>query len=347
MPAYLEDNDMTENGRIVIAVDAMGGDFAPAETVKGAVLAVKENTGICIKLAGDEDKIREELKKYDFDFACIEIIAASQVIETDEPPVKAIKSKKDSSLVKSLYMLKNGEADAFVTCGSTGATLVGGQVIAGRIKGIERPALAFIVPSKKGPALIIDCGANVDAKASNLVQFAEMGYIYMRDIVGVRNPRVGILNIGEEEEKGNSLVKEAFPLLKESKTINFTGSVESRGIPEGDADVIVCDAFAGNIVLKMYEGVCGALLDEIKGVMLSTFLTKIGALLIKGKLKAALKKFSIEEYGGAPLLGVNNIIIKTHGSSKAVEIKNSILQAGQCVSMNVVGKIRDSITKGD
>ena len=347
MNSYRQRNiDLTENKKIIIAVDAMGGDKAPVETVKGAVLALNTPGDFVIKLVGDESRVNEELSKYTYDKTRLEVVHASQVIETEESPVKAIKTKKDSSMVKSFMLLKNGEADAFVTCGNTGATLVGGQVIAGRIKGVERPALGFIVPTLKGPALIIDCGANVDAKPANLVQFAEMGYIYMRDVVKVDNPRVGILNIGEEAEKGNNLVKETFPLLKENKNINFTGSIESRGIPYGEADVIVCDAFVGNLVLKMYEGVCAALLKEIKDAMMSTTKTKIGALLIKKELKKTLKKFSIEEYGGAPLMGLKSIVIKTHGSSDAVEIKNSILQSVNCIETNVVEKIANSI-KGD
>lgn len=338
-----EDLVLTENRKTVVALDAMGGDKAPAETVKGAVLALDMPGDFIIKLVGDENRIKEELAKYTYDKTRLEIIHASEVIATEEAPVKAIKTKKDSSMVKALYLVKNGEADAFVTCGNTGAALAGGQVIIGRIKGIERPALGFIVPTLKGPALIIDCGANVDAKPSNLVQFAEMGYIYMRDIVKVEDPRTGILNIGEEEEKGNILVKETFPLLKECKNINFTGSIESRSIPYGEADVIVCDAFVGNLVLKMYEGVCAALLKEIKGAMMQSVKTKIGALLIKKQLKNTLKKFSIEEYGGAPLMGLKSIVIKTHGSSDAVEIKNSIIQSVNCVNNNVVEKITKSI----
>ena len=332
--------------KTVVAVDAMGGDKAPVETVKGAVLALNTPGDFAIKLVGDETRLNEELAKYDYDKARLEVVHASQVIETEESPVKAIKTKKDSSMVKALMLVKNGEADAFVTCGNTGAALVGGQVLIGRIKGIERPALGFIVPTIKGPALIIDCGANVDAKPAHLVQFAEMGYIYMRDVVKINNPRVGILNIGEEEEKGNNLVKETFPLLKQCEDINFTGSIESRSIPYGEADVIVCDAFVGNLVLKMYEGVCAALLKEIKGAMKQSVKTMFGALLIKKSLKNTLKKFSIEEYGGAPLMGLKAIVIKTHGSSEAVEIKNSILQSINCIENDVVAKIENSI-KGE
>lgn len=334
---------MTDNGNTIVAVEAMGGDFAPAEPVKGAVDAVNENSSLYIKLVGKKESIEQELSKYKYDDKRIEIVDATEVIETDEQPVQAIQKKKDSSLVKAMKLLKEGEADALVSCGNTGALLVGGQVLVGRIKGIERAALAFIMPTRKGPMLIIDAGANVDAKPSNLVQFAKMGYIYMRDIVGIENPRVGILNIGEEEQKGNMLVKETFPLLKECEDINFIGSVESRSIPDGVADVVVSDAFAGNLVLKMYEGASIALVSEIKNSIKSSFVSKIGGLLIKNSIKDMMKKFSIEEYGGAALLGINKMIIKSHGNSKAIEVKNSILQCVSCVQADVVGKISDRL----
>lgn len=325
--------------KTIVAVDAMGGDFAPVEQVSGAVLAVNENNNIIVKLFGDENIVKNELSKYTFDTNRIEVIHCESVIETCEQPVKAIKAKKDSSMVKGLYAVKNGEADAFVSCGSTGALLVGGQVIIGRIKGIERPALSFIVPSLKGPALIIDCGANVDARAEMLIQFAQMGSIYMENVLKINNPRVGLINIGEEEEKGNSLTKETYPQLKACNGINFVGNVESRGITEGEVDVAVCDAFVGNVVLKMYEGVAGSLIKKLKGAMMGSFKTKMGALLIKKDLKAMLKEFSIEEYGGAPFLGLNNLVVKPHGSSKAIEIKNAILQCVAFKEADIASKI--------
>ena len=334
---------MTETKKVVVAVDAMGGDLAPVETVKGAVKALESDQNLIVKLVGIEDRVNEELSKYTYDKERLEVVAASEVIETDEPPVQAIKTKKDSSLVKSFYLLRNGEADACLSCGNTGAILVGGQIIVGRIKGIERPALAFAMPTVNGPALLIDAGANVDAKPSNLVQFGQMGYIYMRDVLGVENPKVGLLNIGEEEEKGNALVKETFPLMKELKGINFIGSVESRGVPFGEADVIVCDAFAGNLILKMYEGVSSALFSEIKKAIYGSFKSKIGGALIKDSLKGMMTKFSQEAYGGAPLLGVKHFVIKSHGNSEAVEIKNTILQSAQCVREQVIEKISASI----
>ncbi len=316
--------------KTIIALDCMGGDNAPGEIVKGAVLAANENKDMLIKLVGREDDIKKELEKYPSSDK-LEIVDAKEVIETGEPPVAAIRKKKDSSLVKCMYMVKKGEADAMVSAGSTGANLVGGHVIIGRIKGVERPPLAPLIPTKTAFSLLIDCGANVDARPSHLLQFAKMGSVYMENVVGVKNPKVALVNIGAEEEKGNALVKETYPLLKEMEGINFIGNIEARDIPNGDADVIVCDAFVGNVILKLYEGVASVLIDKIKGSMMNSIKTKIGALLIKKDLKKTLKGFSLEEHGGAPLLGLNGLLVKTHGSSKAIEIKNSILQ---CITFN-------------
>ena len=316
--------------KTIIALDCMGGDNAPGEIVKGAVLAADENKDMLIKLVGREDDIKKELEKYPSSNK-LEIVDAKEVIETGEPPVAAIRKKKDSSLVKCMYMVKKGEADAMVSAGSTGANLVGGHVIIGRIKGVERPPLAPLIPTKTGFSLLIDCGANVDARPSHLLQFAKMGSVYMENVVGIKNPKVALVNIGAEEEKGNALVKETYPLLKEMEGINFIGNIEARDIPNGDADVIVCDAFVGIVILKLYECVASVLIDKIKGSMMNSIKTKIGALLIKKDLKKTLKGFSLEEHGGAPLLGLNGLLVKTHGSSKAIVIKNSILQ---CITFN-------------
>ena len=332
---------MSETVRV--AVDAMGGDNAPGEIVKGAVQAVQAEKDIKVFLVGKQDAVNAELAKYTYDKEKIEVVHAEEVIEMAEPPVNAIRKKKQSSLVIGMNMIKHQEADAIVTAGSTGATLVGGQVLVGRIKGIERPPLAPLVPTEKGVSLLIDCGANVDARPSHLVQFAQIGSIYMENIVGIKNPRVAILNIGAEEEKGNQLVKETFPLLKECPGINFIGSIEAREIPHGGADVIVCEAFAGNIVLKLYEGVAATLLSKVKEGLMSSLRSKIGALLIKPALKQTLKSFDASQYGGAPLLGLNGLVVKTHGSAKAIDVKNSILQCVTFKQQDINGKIKEHI----
>lgn len=326
-----------------VAVDAMGGDNAPVEIVKGAVEAVNTNKEIKVFLVGKESVIKEELAKYTYDMTRIEVTHASEVIETAEPPVMAIRKKKDSSIVKALYMVKDGVCDAFVSSGSTGAVLVGGQVIVGRIKGVERPPLAPLIPTENGVSLLIDCGANVDARPSHLVQFARMGAIYMESIMGIRDPRVGIVNNGAEEEKGNALVKETFPLLKECTDINFIGSVEARDIPAGVADVVVCEAFVGNVILKLYEGVGTTLIRKVKSGMMTSLRSKLGALLVKPALKTTLKSFDVQEYGGAPLLGLNGLVVKTHGSATAVEIKNTILQCLDFKNQQINEKIREKI----
>lgn len=328
-----------------VAVDAMGGDNAPAEIVKGAAAAVAENKKIKVFLVGRENEIRQELAKYTVPEEQIEIVHAEEVIETAEPPVTSIRTKKDSSIVKGMKLVKDGSCDAFVSAGSTGAVLVGGQVLVGRIKGVERPPLAPVIPTANGATLLIDCGANVDARASHLVQFAKMGSIYMENVLGVKNPKVGIVNIGAEEEKGNALVKETFPLLKACKDINFIGSVEARDIPSGVADVVVCEAFVGNVVLKMYEGVGATLLKSVKQGMMSSLRSKLGALLVKPALKETLKAFDLEQYGGAPLLGLNGLVVKTHGSSKAIEIKNSILQCITFQEQQINEKIKEQIVQ--
>lgn len=332
---------MSETVRV--AVDAMGGDNAPGEIVKGAVQAVQAEKDIKVFLVGRQDAVNAELAKYTYDKEKIEVVHAEEVIEMAEPPVNAIRKKKQSSLVIGMNMIKHQEADAIVTAGSTGATLVGGQVLVGRIKGIERPPLAPLVPTEKGVSLLIDCGANVDARPSHLVQFAQIGSIYMENIVGIKNPRVAILNIGAEEEKGNQLVKETFPLLKECPGINFIGSIEAREIPHGGADVIVCEAFAGNIVLKLYEGVAATLLSKVKEGLMSSLRSKIGALLIKPALKQTLKSFDASQYGGAPLLGLSGLVVKTHGSAKAIDVKNSILQCVTFKQQDINGKIKEHI----
>lgn len=327
-----------------VALDAMGGDNAPGEIVKGAVEAVNECKNVKVYLVGREAAVKEQLQKYTYDPMQIEVVNAEEVIDTSEPPVMAIRKKKDSSIVRSLQMVKAGTCDAMVSAGSTGAVLVGGQVVIGRIKGVERPPLAPLIPTEKGASLLVDCGANVDARPSHLVQFAKMGSVYMENVMGIKSPRVAIVNIGAEEEKGNALVKETFPLLKSCPDIHFIGSIEARDIPAGYADVIVCEAFVGNVILKLYEGVGNTLIQKVKAGMLTSTRSKLGALLVKPALKATLKTFDLEQYGGAPMLGLNGLVVKTHGSSKAVEIKNSIIQCVTFKKQKISEKIKEKIT---
>ena len=336
---------MSEIVRVV--VDAMGGDNAPEEIVKGAIAAVNNHEDIHLILTGLQDAVERELKKYTYPADRVEVVPVSQVIETAEPPVAAIRTKKDSSIVVGLTMVRRGQADAFVSAGSTGAVLVGGQAIVGRIKGIERPALAPLIPTKDGVALLIDCGANVDARSSHLVQFAQMGSIYMEDVVGVKNPKVGIVNIGAEEEKGNALVKETFPLLKQCDDINFTGSIEAREIPAGACDVVVCEAFVGNVILKLYEGVGSVMIKKIKESLKSDVKTAVGGMLIKPALKKTLKSFDASQYGGAPLLGLKGLVVKTHGSAKAEEVEHSVYQCVQFKQQRISEKIEMAIHKNE
>lgn len=328
-----------------VALDAMGGDNAPRAIIQGAIDVVAKRQDIHIFLVGQEKVVEEELKKYEYPKEQISIVNATEIIETAEPPVMAIRRKKDSSIVVAMNMVKNGEADAFVSAGSSGAILVGGQVLVGRIKGVERPPLAPLIPTQKGVSLLIDCGANVDARPSHLVQFAKMGSIYMKNVIGIENPRVAIVNIGAEEEKGNALVKETFPLLKACDDINFIGSIEAREIPHGEADVIVCEAFVGNVILKLFEGVGSTLISEIKKGLMTNVRSKMGALLVKPTLKETLKKFDASEYGGAPLLGLNGLVVKTHGNSTAKEVANSIIQCVTFKEQHINDKIKETIQK--
>ena len=332
---------------VKVALDAMGGDNAPGEIIKGAIDALKERDNLFVYVVGKKDIIEEQLASYTYDKNRLEVVDATEVIDTAEPPVMAIRKKKDSSIVKGMNMVKDKTCDAFVSAGSSGAILVGGLVIVGRIKQVERPPLAPLVPTKDGVSLLIDCGANMDARPSFLVQFAKMGSVYMKYAMGIDNPRVGIVNVGAEEEKGNSLVKETFPLLKSCPDINFIGSVEARDIPLGVADVIVCDAFVGNAILKTLEGVGKLMIGTVKETLTTNLKTKIGALFIKSALKENMKRFDVSNHGGAPLLGLNGLVVKTHGSRKAGEIKNTLIQCITFKEQNINDKIKEIIGNTD
>lgn len=333
---------MSEKTKVVL--DAMGGDHSPGEMVLGAVNAVKEKDNLFVYIVGPSDRIQAELDKCEYPKDQIEIVHASDEITCHDAPVQAIRGKKDSSMVVGLRMVREGKADGFVSAGNSGAVLVGGQVLVGKMKGIERAPLAPIVPTLKGVSLLVDCGANVDAKPSNLVQFAQMGSVYMENALKIERPTVGILNIGAEEEKGNALVKETYPLLKECKDINFIGSVEARDFIYGAADVVVTEAFAGNVMLKTIEGVASGLFKLIKNSITATPVSTIGAALVKPQLKNVAKIFDATEYGGAPLLGLNGLVVKIHGNASHKEVKNALFQVEMFRSQDVNGKIREQLS---
>lgn len=328
---------------VTIAIDAMGGDNAPSEIVKGAVEGIKASEQVHILLVGREEILKEELKGLSCPQDRLTIVHAPDVISTAEPPVAAIRSKQESSMVKAFSLVRDGEADAFISAGSSGAVLVGGQLIIGKQRGIRRAPLAPLIPTEKGAALLIDCGANMDARPEHLVQFAQMGSIYMKYVMGIDSPKAALVNVGAEEEKGNALVKETMPLLKECEDINFIGSIEARDIPAGYADVIVCDAFVGNVILKMYEGVSSTLMSVLKQTLKSNLKTMIGGALIQKPLKEALKRFDSSQYGGAPLLGLKGLVVKCHGSSTNKEIKNAVLQCETFTKQNINGMIMQQL----
>ena len=328
----------------IIAVDAMGGDYAPHEIIKGCMESLSSSEHKLI-LFGQENKIKAELKQYKYKEDRVKIIHAAEIIETAEAPVEAIRTKTNSSMVLALKAVKDGMADGMVSAGNTGALLAGGQLIVGRIKGIRRSPLATLLPTGNGKSvLVLDLGANVDIKAPTLVQFAHLGSIYMQKYLGLKQlPRVGIVNIGAEEEKGNALVKESFPLLKEAPNLNFVGSVESGDILKGEVDVAVCEAFVGNAILKTIEGTASFMMDLIKKGFVKNLKSKLGALLSKAALKESFKLLDISEYGGAVMLGLNGLVVKAHGSSEHNEIKNAVLQCITYSTNNIKQVIEDNI----
>ena len=327
-----------------IAVDAMGGDFAPEQIVFGAVRAAKKYD--CeIVLVGDEPKIRDVLKREKgWEKLGITIHHTSQVIEMDEHPADAVRTKKDSSVVVATKMVKDGVCDAVLSAGSTGAAVTAAQLILKRIKGIGRPTIATPIPTTKGVTLMLDSGANVDSKPLHLVQSGMMGSIYAEYVFGIKNPRVGLLNIGEEETKGNEQARETYPLLKELHSINFCGNAEGRDIPKGNFDVVICDGFVGNVVLKFAEGLAKTIMKLIKDAIKDGgIMAKLGALLLMPTLKKLGKRLDASEYGGAPLLGVNGVCIISHGSSNAKSICSAIGVANDYVNGKVLEHIKETL----
>ena len=324
-----------------IAIDVMGGDHAPVETVKGAIEALQEIQATMV-LIGNEDAIKKELTKYTYDKSRIEIIPTTEVIENEDKAVIAIKRKKDSSMVVGFEKVRTGEVDALISAGNTGALLAGGLLRVGRIKGVDRPALTTVFPTFNGMFVLADVGANAECKARNLKEFGIMGSIYAKDVLGIDNPRVGLVNIGTEEGKGTPVINEAYQLLKETN-LNFIGNVEARDIPERVADVLICDGFTGNVILKLTEGVAKSFMTELKKIFLSSPISKLAALVLRKNLKGIKTKMDYTEYGGAPLLGIKAAIVKAHGSSNSKAFKNAIKYAEKYVSNNIIEKISKDI----
>lgn len=327
-----------------VILDGMGGDNAPVEIVKGAVQAAAEIDHE-IYIVGIEEQIRAELDKYKYDENQIKVIHASEVIENEDSPVKAIRRKKDSSMVVGLNMIKNGEGDLWISAGNTGAQVVGGRLILGKIEGIDRPALASIYPILGGePSLLVDAGASSESKAHHLLEYGTMGSLYMEKVWGRPQPRVGLVNLGVEENKGTTATKEAYKMLSQAP-VNFVGNVEAREVPAGACDVIVCDGFVGNVILKLTEGLAWNILKLIKKKFLEGVKAKIGAIFLKDKVYEMKSEFDYSEYGGAPILGVDGPMIKMHGSSEANAVKNTIIKGIPYAEENVIATIKEAMSE--
>lgn len=328
-----------------IMIDGMGGDHAPEEIVKGAVQAAKEISGT-VSIIGQEERINECLQALNWNGDNIEVVNATEVISNNESPAMAVRKKKDSSISKGMRMLKEGEVDAFISGGSTGALLSAGLLILGRIRGIKRPAIAAFFPKigMNDTSLILDCGANAESRPEYLLQYGIMGSIFVEKVKGIENPEVMLLNVGAEEEKGDPLHKESFELLRNAD-INFKGNCEGRDVPFGCCDVVVTDGFSGNVFLKSSEGVALAVMKRIKQKMTEGLVAKAGALLSYNKLKEIKKEFDYSEEGGAPILGLKGPVLKIHGSSKANAVYNAILKAVPYVEQDVTALIESAITE--
>lgn len=324
-----------------IALDAMGGDFAPLETVKGAVQALDELKDLTVVLVGKKEKIQEELEKYTYDKNRIEIYDAREIIEMTDDPMSAVRTKKDSSMNRMLELVKSGEVEASVSAGNTGALISASQLKLRRIKGVLRPAITTIFPSKKRDIVLMDVGANADCRPEFINQFATMGTLYYEEMFGISNAKVGLLNIGTEEGKGNEITREAFHLLKSNDKINFVGNIESREMMDGEVDVIVADGFTGNMVLKTAEGTAKFIFSILKEEINKSTLGKIGALLLKPILKKLKGKLDSSEYGGALFLGINGISIKAHGNSTARGIKNALKVANKFAEDKFIDRLTE------
>jgi glycerol-3-phosphate acyltransferase PlsX len=335
---------MENSKKIKIAVDAMGGDYAPENVIEGAIMALREsNNRFEIVFVGDEKKIKNELRKYDTIGLNYSIVDAPQVIGMDDIPTVALRRKKNSSIVVGIKLHSDGEVDAFASAGNTGAVLTAATFILGRIEGISRPTIGSVFPTESGrKSIMLDVGANVDCKPNHLFEFAIMGSIYSSEILGQKNPKVALLNIGEESTKGGDVVLQAYQLLSESK-LNFVGNVEGRDILLGKADVIVCDGFVGNIVLKFAESVLGVLKRKLRNYAMRNIFRRLTFGLLARGLRKALKEFDYQEYGGVPFLGVNGVAIIGHGSSTAVAIKNMIYRAEETVYRKINQKIKEAL----
>lgn len=326
---------------MIIAIDAMGGDFAPKAVVEGALLALQE-TGedVCLSLYGDEAQIRACLEGQRYDGGRLKIVPCTEVISCEEAPAAAVRQKKDSSMVRAAQAVAQGEADCFLSGGSSGAVLTAGTLIIRRIKGIQRPALATLIPNMQGGyTMLVDSGANADCKSAYLVQFAHMGAAYMQRVMGVEDPRIGLLNNGAEAEKGNELTKETYALLEQEPGIRFAGNAEARALMSGDFDVLVADGFSGNVLLKGTEGAAKAITAMLKTELMGTLRGMLGGAIAKPAFAALKKRMDYKEVGGAPLLGVNGGVIKAHGSSDGRAFKNAILQGEKLVRGSVTEQI--------
>lgn len=328
-----------------IAVDAMGGDFAPEQPVKAAVMAA-EDLGAEILLFGDERLLTSALAREGYKGDKIKVCHAGEVITAEDSPARAVKQKQDSSMVMALKSVRDGAADAVVSAGNTGALMAGSIFFIKRIRGIVRPALAAIIPTQKSAALLIDAGANTDSKPQSLLQFAKMGALYCEKVMHVRKPRVGLVSNGSEEVKGDELTRAAHLLIKDGG-VNFAGNMEAREIPLGAADVIVCDGFVGNVILKLMEGMGIAMFGSLREAFEKNALTRLGALLTRPGLRSFKHKMDYSEYGGAPLLGLNGVVVKAHGSSRAKSLYYTIRQAMALSETKIILKIKESIKGGD